>query len=216
MLVCVGIPTIDGKVCAHTMDSLLAEQLLASRQGVHFLVKCEIGCSLIGAARNKLAGWFMRTKQAERLVFIDSDISWKGGDLTAMIKRDKDVIGGTYRAKQENVKFHIHGVPEPKGDLLKVDGLPGGFLQISRNALDRMEPYVDCYDDPDVIMLRDYFPTGIHGERYYGEDYGFCRLYAECGGTIYLDPDIELKHHDGTRHFTGSPRKWLEELAEGR
>lgn len=212
MLVCVGIPSIDGKVCAHTLDSLLAEQLLASQQGIHLLVKCEIGCSLIGAARNKLASWFLRTKQADRMVFIDADISWKGGDLTKLLKHGKDVIGGTYRPKQEQVKFHVRGNPEPEGDLFKVEGLPTGFLQISRKAFGQIE-HVEFYDDPEFMALGDYFPTGIHDGRYYGEDYGFCRLYSEAGGTLYLDPDIELKHHDGTRHFTGSPRKWLEELA---
>src|SRR5690606_37887614 len=79
MLVCVGIPTIDGKLHANLVDSLLAETLLGHTQGVHFLVRSEMGCSLIGAARNKLAKWFLDTTQADCLVFVDSDISWPGG-----------------------------------------------------------------------------------------------------------------------------------------
>ena len=61
MLVCVGIPTIDGKPHAQTVDSLLAEQLLGYGRGVHFLVLWEVGCSLIGVARNKIARSFLDT-----------------------------------------------------------------------------------------------------------------------------------------------------------
>src|SRR5690606_40119457 len=87
--VCVGIPTIDGKLHANLVDALLADTLLGHAQGVHFLVKSEMGCSLIGAARNKLARWFLDTPQADALIFVDSDISWKCGALTALAKRDR-------------------------------------------------------------------------------------------------------------------------------
>jgi hypothetical protein len=29
---------------------------------------------------------------------------------------------------------------------------------------------------------------------------------------VWLDPDIELRHHDGMRAYTGNPRKWLESV----
>lgn len=208
MLVCVGIPTIDGKPCANTVDSLLAEQLLGFREGVHFLVEWQIGCSLIGAARNLIAKAFLEGP-ADCLVMVDADISWKGGDLAKLAKRPQDVIGGTYRTKTDTqTTFHVHGDPENVGDLYRVDGLPGGFLKISRKALEAIP--ANQYDHFDGTPVKDFFPTGFHEGRFYGEDYGFCRLWRETGGDVWLDPDIRLRHHDGMRAFTGSPREWLE------
>ncbi len=208
MLICVGIPAHDGKPCAQTVDSLLAEQFLAAQQGVHLLVQWQIGVALIGIARNKLVKQFLDIPEADRMVFVDSDISWRGGDLTKLALRGEDVIGATYRPKSERESYHVHGAPEPVGDLYRVDGLPGGFLKVSRRAFEAM-PAV-AYRDSMGQEWRDYFPTGLHDGVLYGEDYGFCRLWRQTGGEVWLEPDIELRHHDGTRFYTGSPRKWLE------
>jgi hypothetical protein len=212
MLVCVGIPTIDGKPCSNTVDSLLAEQFLGFREGVHFLVLWEIGCSLIGLARNKIAKRFLDIPQADCLVFVDSDISWKGGDLTKLAKRPEDVVGGTYRAKRDDDYYHVRGDPVPHGDLYKVEGLPGGFIKISRKALETIDanPYKDEYGKD----MKDWFPTGFHEGRMFGEDYGFCRLWTATGGTVWLDASIKLRHHDGLRAFHGDPEKWLQTLKE--
>ena len=213
MLACVGIPTIDGKLHANLVDSLLAETLLGHAQGVHYLVKSEIGCSLIGAARNKLVKWFLGT-QADTLVFIDSDISWPGGALTAMVQRSQDVVGGTYRAKQDEVKFHIRGEPKPEGDLLRVEGLPGGFIKITRRAIERMtnaQPYTTDQGE----QMRNWFPTEVVNGSLWGEDYGFCRLWREAGGEVYLDPSIKLRHHDGFRAYTGDPAEWIKGQIDG-
>ena len=214
MLVCVGIPTIDGKLHANLVDALLADTLLGHAQGVHFLVKSEMGCSLIGAARNKLARWFLDTPQADALIFVDSDISWKCGALTALAQRPQDVVGGTYRAKTDDVKFHVRGDPQPEGDLLKVEGLPGGFIKISRNAFERMTN-AEPYTTDEGVAMRNWFPTEIVDGSLWGEDYGFCRLWGEVGGAVYLDPSIRLRHHDGFRAYTGDPAEWIKEQLNG-
>jgi hypothetical protein len=214
MLVCVGIPTIDGKLHANTVDSLLADTLLGHSQGVHYLVKSEMGCSLIGAARNKLVKWFLETSQADCLIFIDSDISWKGGTLTALAKRPQDVVGGTYRAKTDDVKFHVRGLPEQVDDLMRVEGLPGGFIKIKRSVFERMdnaEPYTTDQGEE----MRNWFPTQVVDGSLWGEDYGFCRLWRAKGGEVFLDPAIQLRHHDGFRAYTGDPLEWIKEQVNG-
>lgn len=209
MLVAVGIPVMDGKPCFQTVDSLLAEQLLGYGKGIHFYPIWEIGCSLIGVARNKIVKRFLDSK-CDCLVFVDSDISWKGGDLAKLAQRPEDIVGGTYRAKQDDIRFHMLGMPEKEGDLYKVDGLPGGFLKVSRHALETMpaEPYIDDAGRE----MKNWFPTGIIGGRYYGEDYGFCRIWRDAGGEIFLDPSINLRHHDGLRSFEGDLQAFIEAL----
>lgn len=212
MLVCVGIPTIDGKPHSNLVDSLLAETVLGYGQGVHFLTLWEIGCSLIGVARNKIARRFLDMSQADCLVMVDSDISWKAGDLAKLAKRPEDVVGGTYRAKTDDeVKFHVRGIPKKRGDLLKVEGLPGGFMKISRHALETMK--AETYTDGTTgQQMRDWFPTGMHKGEMWGEDYAFCRQWRDTGGEVFLDPSIKLRHHDGMRCFTGDPADWLKEV----
>lgn len=207
MIVCVGIPSIDGKPCANTVDSLLAEQLLGFAQGVHVLVQWQIGCSLIGIARNKLARKFLDVSQADCMVFVDSDISWTGGDLVRLAKQPQDVIGATYRAKRDDEYYHVRGEPEKRGDLYKVAGLPGGFIKISRRAFEKIE--AQPYTDENGQEMRDYFPTGFHEGRMFGEDYGFCRQWTAAGGEIWLDPSIKLRHHDGLKAYSGDPAEWL-------
>lgn len=211
MLVCVGIASHDGKVCAQTVDSLLAEQFVASRQGVHLLVQWELGCALIGVARNRLAKSFLSIASADCMVMVDADISWPAGTLLRLASRPQDVVGGTYRAKRAAEYWHVDGEPEPVDDLYRVDGLPGGFLKISRRAFQSIE--ANAYLDSAGVEWRDYFPTGFHNGRLYGEDFGFCRLWRESGGEVFLDPSIKLRHHGGSQVYAGDPHEWLESRA---
>lgn len=213
MLICVGIPTYDGKACAQTVDSLLAEQFLALEQGVHILPLWEIGTALIGVARNRLARAFLDISKADCMVFVDADISWSAGDLVRLAQRPEEVVGATYRTKREAEKWHVFGEPQKVGGLYRVDGLPGGFLKVSRSAYETIRP--NRYLDSIGKEWSDYFPTGFHGGRLYGEDYGFCRLWRETGGDVWLDPSIKLRHHDGSRAFSGDPEKWLAGLNVG-
>lgn len=190
------------------MDSLLAEQFIGMPQGVHFLVLWETGSGSIGLGRNRLARNFLDIPEAECIVFVDSDISWTGGELAKLAKRPEDVIGATYRPKIEIECYHIDGKPEPVGDLYRVDGLPGGFIKMSRKAFESIP--ANAYADGDGKEWVDYFPTGFHRGRMYGEDYGFCRQWRDAGGTVFLDPSIKLRHHDGSRAFEGDPKAWIE------
>lgn len=208
MLVCVGIPSIDGKVCANTVDSLVAETLLGHGQGVHFLPKWEINCSLIGVARNKLARAFLDTT-ADCLVMVDADVSWKGGDLARLARHPHDVIGGTYRAKTDEVRFHVRTLLDRCGNLYRVEGLAGGFLKISRRALETV-PAVSYCDEAGREM-KDWFPTGVHNGEMWGEDYGFCRQWRDGGGEVWLDPTLDVRHHDGCRTWRGDAAEWMDE-----
>lgn len=205
----IGIPVIDGKPHYATVDALLAEQFLAAEQGIHLLVEWEVGCSLIGDARNRLAKRFLATG-LKAMVFVDADMSWRAGSLMSLVKSSKDVIGGTYRPKTDEERFHVHGKAAKVGKLYSVGGLPGGFIKISRRALMKLRERAKSYQGTDETPTYDFFPMGFHRGSYYGEDYGFCRLWREAGGEVFLDPTLILRHHDGMRFFEGDPKVWLE------
>lgn len=210
MLIYVGIPVLDGKPYAALVDSLLAEQLLGYGQGVHLLVDWQIGCSLIGSARNELAKRFLATKEADCLVFVDGDISWSAGALIGLAKRPEKVVGGTYRAKRADVRFHVLGHPRKAGRLYEVDGIPGGFMKIDRSAFEAITPNQYLAEGE---VTSDYFPEGFFDGGLYGEDYGFCRLWRATGGKVFVDPAIDLRHHDGMTMYVGSARNWLRKEA---
>lgn len=208
MIVYVGIPCMDGRVLAPLVDSLLAEQLLALKGGVHLIIDWEIGCSLVHVARNRIASRFLASPLSDTLVFVDSDMSWTGGDLVKLARRPESVIGGTYRTKQaEPVHFHVRPPVTWEGDVLRVDGLPTGFLKISREALLKLDATPYTHGEGETHW--DFFPTGVRDGEMWGEDYGFCRLCADRGVPIYLDPSLKLRHHDGMQKFEGDVIEWL-------
>lgn len=211
MIVCVGIPCVDGKPLAQTVDALLAEQFLCSREGVHLLVQWESGIPYVCIARNRLAKRFLDVKEADCMVFIDADMSWTPGTLLKLIRQPRDVIGGTYRTKTPTERFlvdaHEHK-PEQVGDLWRVDGLPGGFLKVTRAAYEKIN--TRQYLDSNNEVYSDFFPTGWLGDRYYQEDYGFCWLWRMNGGEVWLDPSLHLRHHLGINQvFEGDAVEWM-------
>lgn len=207
MIVTIGLPAYDGRVVAPLVDSLLAEQFLGIKQGVHLIIDWEIGCGLIHVARNRIANRFLQGK-TDALVFVDSDMSWKGGDLVRLAKRKQDVVGGTYRTKtNEEVRFHVRGPVRKRGELWNVHGLPTGFLKISRRALEKID--AKPYRHSETETHYDFFPTGVSNRMMWGEDYGFCRLWLKSGGKIWLDPTLTLRHHDGMQVFAGDVGEWL-------
>jgi hypothetical protein len=206
----IGIPVLDGKPHVALADCLLAEQMIGQKYGVRFKFEWVVGCSIIGLARNELVRRFLRANGSSSIVFVDADISWQPGVLTRLAIRSEPVIGGTYRPKQECERYFIRGPVEAVGGLYRVGGLPGGFLKVDRSAFLAIK--AEAYEC-EGLTLNDYFPIGINKGVYWGEDYGFCRLWREAGGTVWLDPSIQLRHHDGGRFYSGNPNTWLRKNA---
>ena len=100
----VGIPAYDGSVCCETVRALLNEQGVALSAGIDFQVAFIPSCSLITMARNQAVTEFLAT-DADKLIFIDSDVSWQPGELIKLAAHPVDFVGGAYRLKQEAVSY---------------------------------------------------------------------------------------------------------------
>ncbi len=215
-IITVAIPAIDSKAHAALVDALLAEQVMALNTGSALLVIWERGCASAQIARNRLVRDFLEAGVSDRLVFVDADISWKMGDLLRLARREEDVIGGTYRAKKDDVTFHVDGpigMMDTHG-LWEVGGLPGGFLAVSRSALERMKLHARPYIEASGREVRDWFRAGFHEGRMLTEDYGFCAFWRDLGGSVFLDTAPSLKHWDGNRAYEGDAEMWLVERME--
>lgn len=161
-----------------------------------------LGDSLVTRARNKIVAKFMESN-FDYLMFIDSDIQFKMGDINRLRSHGKTVIGGVY------LKKTIPYVPvanrrEGSEDGLEVMKEVGtGFMMIHRSVFEdirAMQPEFsyDADDDEETASYYDYFRVGVVEEdgrkRYLSEDYYFCYLARLAGHKIYYDTSVFTTH----------------------
>lgn len=207
----VAVPAYDGKITIETARSLCNEQVMAALSGQEISIQFVPGGSLVTTVRDRIAGDFLAS-DADRLIFIDSDVSWELGDLLKLAKHPVDFVGGCYRYKQEPEAYPVHYLdkPElwadPETGLLEVSALPAGFLCLSRDVFTRLKEAFPnrTYKHFDHEMHA-YFWAPPGG----GEDGQFCNEWRQVGGQVWLDPSFTLTHTGGNPDFTGNIGQWL-------
>jgi glycosyltransferase involved in cell wall biosynthesis len=91
-------------------------------------------------------------------------------------------------------------------EIVEIEYATTGFLLIKREVFDKMRqvhPHRKYINDIDGYMsanpdaFYDFFPATIREStrRFESEDFGFSRLWKECGGTVYLHTNVSLRHH---------------------
>ncbi len=200
MKIFIGIPSYDPKLQSEVVHSLFKEQQIATHRGDSITLSIISGDAGIVGARNQLVTNFFDSG-CEKLFFLDSDITWEAGDLLKLCHYPLDFVGGAYRYKTQEEKYPIRFLPESaKKDisnpgLMEVDGLPTGFLSISKNVFEKIilknpNRLYEHFDSAAYAFFQMFFKDGC----LVGEDYLFCRDWQSTGGKIYLDPDIKLTH----------------------
>lgn len=211
MRVMFGIPSLDAKVEVKTVQSLLAETEILDDMGHETSVSFVTGCSLITHARNDLCTTFLRSG-FDKLMFIDADVSWEPGAVMRLVHHAHDVVGGAYPYKRGEEGYPVTwlGSRERVGGLIEVDALPGGFLCVSRPAL---ETIAVAHPERRYAFGQDqhfaFFDAPFQNGRLYGEDNAFCALWRSIGGKVWIDPDLTLTHTGGNPSYTGRIGDWL-------
>lgn len=218
MKIFVAIPAYDRKISVETARALLNEQAAAALSGIELTAHFLPGCSLITMARNQLADDFIAS-DADRLVFIDADLSWEPGSILRLCSSDVPCVGGAYRFKQAEESYPINWAPQELTDekrrfaeigLMVVDGLPGGFMALTREAL---QQFRDVHGNRTYVHFERaayaYFTAPFRDGRLMGEDNAFCADLQAAGVPILLDPSLILTHHDGSNDFKGCVGEWL-------
>jgi hypothetical protein len=209
----VAVPAYDGKIGVETVRSLLNEQGAALLAGIEFQTMFLPGCSLITQARNQLAADFMASG-ADKLVFVDSDVSWEPGAIVKLASHDVDFVGGAYRLKQEAEAYPVGWLPDAelwaKDGLLEVASVPAGFMCLTRAVFARLKVSHPCraYSHYE-FQGHAYFHAPVKNGQLYGEDAAFCEDWREIGGTIWLDPELAITHHGGGQTYPGHIGNWL-------
>ena len=178
----------------------------------------EIGNAYISNARAVLAHRAIKGG-ADVFVFLDYDLSWEPKHLLKLIETPGDVVGGTYRYKQETEEYMgIIRSGEDHRPICRDDGcihaawLPAGFLKLTRAAF---ETYRAAYpeflfgDETTNEQSLDLFNHGAKHGTWWGEDAAFCRNWNEIGGQVWCVPDLNITHWSGETPYKGNFHEFL-------
>lgn len=219
MKIFVAVPSRDNRISIPAFKSLLGECEFARGSGDGVEVSFLPGCSLLPHGRNELVQQFMESG-ADRLVFVDDDMSWEPGALIRLAHHDVDIVGGAGRAKEPEERYCVTWLDKPElwsdeRGLIEVKSLGAAFLAISRAAIEKLREQADrAYTgDLDRVVYCHFYVPFVDGV-FHGEDAAFCRDWRGCGGTIWLDPELTLSHWDGNRPFVGNIGAWLKRRTE--
>lgn len=223
MRIFVAIPVYDGKLHVQSVRALLNEQSIALGNGDDFTVSFLSSNAGIAQGRNQLATEFMDSG-FDRMVFLDSDVTFETGAIVKLAHQPVEFVAGCYRYKKPTEEYPIRWLKDTGGELfngidlgnnkalIEVEGVPTGFLALSRNVFQAM---LDKFPERGKTvqcghLAYCFFQMPLVDGVLFGEDYYFCREWKNLGGKIFLDPEIELTHWDfnPTPH-TGHIGDWL-------
>jgi hypothetical protein len=210
MHVMVAIPAYSGTIHLGTMRSLFTDLLSLQARGDQWSLHDECGNALIADARALIVAQFLDS-EADTLVFIDSDVCWEAGALLKLLDHPVDMVAGIYPQRRDPINYCVKWDTSKteliaENGLLQVEGVPAGFMKLSRKQLESMveqypdtEFYVENAPNQKAWALFADYRIGKHKM---GEDYAFCRRWTDMGGKVWIDPEISMGHV-GYKTFKG-------------
>lgn len=217
MKICVCTPVYSGLVNLQFMMSLMETiQRVKKSECMFYSI---VGSSILPMARNSLVAKAM-SWGADKIVFIDDDISWKSDDFQRLILHPVPIAAGVYQKRPHDpmappemaVSSFPEGMHADHRGLIEVDGAATGFMRVDREVFEALKPCVvklydhrNNEDKAEAAELYEYFAYGkmLKDNRtaFEGEDFNFCRKARSSGFRTFVDPSIKLGHHVGQFRF---------------
>ena len=210
----------SGRPCANYVMSLTDSTAFLAENGIAFdyWLHCE-DCH-VDDARNFLVQEFLAT-EAPYMVFIDDDVGFTTEALAKLISfKDADIVGGAYPLKQDiedyptRIRADVPVMQAREDGLLEVEGVPTGFMRISRKVLETLSEkrkhmyYVPTGAQADDRRCQVIFERMmVNGKRWSG-DLNFCREARQAGFKVFVDPEMEFSHQ-GNKRWDGHLGNWL-------
>jgi hypothetical protein len=161
------------------------------------------GQSDIYVARNVLANEFLKRKEYDTLIWVDSDIGFTRDQLKALIDSDEPMVSGLYTDKcqppmpfcrnNDGVQLPLEEIPVE--GMLPARFVPGGFLKTERSVFEKLiatgaaAPYGKG-------NFHHFFYGRIVLDNLLSEDYSFSDLCYLNGIQPWINCGIRL-NHDG-------------------
>lgn len=200
-----------GGVVEGTVDSVLGELHYCSANKINMGYSRISGDALIERSRSRALGKFM-SSDADVMVMIDHDITWRPGDVAHMANvahKEKALVGGLYckRAfkKGWSSRVPFNGTIQfGKPGLIETPALATGFLAIPRTVvagidakLDITQPYwkqkfkeaVSAQDHAEINLLQDMSIAPIADGAYRQVEYEY-KDYFRCIRYKSARPDV--------------------------
>lgn len=203
----IGTPCYDGRLDVWYVNSLVNTVKLAKDRGIDLIPIWVSFDSLIQRARNDtifaaIEGDF------DDIIWIDSDIEWDPEWIFTLLNYTEDVVGGTYRKKNDREEYVIKQQtltpPNPTTGLIEVNGLGTGFVKMSRAAFlylwNTSTPYVDPKDGKERRLI---FDIAVKNNLLMSEDIFAFEKLTSGGFKIWLDPKMCCSHI-GPYKFVGN------------
>lgn len=206
--VMLGFPVYDKPHPQHEAAAMGTVALL-SRLGIHH-GWCHIAGQPIHTARNLLVGAFLESDFTD-LMFIDADMSWSPLDIVRLLAQPHPFIGGVGRKRNDTPDTDLRAwcfqplddqpAHDPSG-AFAVAMIGTGFLLLNRKVFRTLEAHggVERVTQTDGLPYPRFFRWRFRDGYELSEDYGFCEDYRAAGGTVMVDPTIELSHFGHQNH----------------
>ena len=130
----------------------------------------------------------------DKIIWIDSDISWTPEDFVKLYESEEDIVSGVYLSDRGAPMFS--GSEKPKNELLnttekfEVKYTGFGFLAVKQGVF---ESLTRPWFEPTFKKV-----TDESGKEYLipqGEDFSFCAKATKAGYKIFVDPTVNVGHH---------------------
>jgi len=222
MKVVLCVPTI-ARPYQQLLDSIRAAVPLLDEAGIEHQMVTEVGNPYISQARNVMLRKALDAN-ADHIIFLDHDLSFDPQALLKLVQTEGDVVAGTYRFKREPEEYmgslfnstQNRPIVRPNDGAIHAEWIPAGFLKVTPKAVDRfMKAYPHLSYGPAYKPLVDLFNHGAHKGLWYGEDYAFSRNWNDCGGYIWLVPDLNITHHSADTAYPGNFHIYLRQQPGG-
>ena len=216
MKVVLCVPTIT-RPYQQLLDSIRAAVPALDAAGIEHQMVSEVGNPYISQARNVMLRKALDT-DPDQIIFLDHDISFDPAALVKLIQTEGDVVAGTYRFKRDEEEYmgclfnstQNRPIVRPSDGAIHAEWIPAGFLKITPKAVDQfMKAYPHLTYGVAYKPYVDLFNHGAHKGLWYGEDYAFSRNWNDCGGYIWLVPDLNITHHSADKAYPGNFHMFL-------
>jgi len=197
---------------AEYVKSLVATMGYLNKEGVSYLYLNEYS-SQVNAAREATAmgSRFLHAFETsplrgevtyDKMIWIDSDISWSPEDFIKLYSSKFDIVSGLYFNEEkvplftfkENDIYFDYGKLKHKEYPFEVFGVGFGFVAIRSGVFESIpRPWFET----EFQRIRN--DQGKEMFIPWGEDYSWCIKAQESGYKIYLDPSIRVGHHKKIR-----------------
>lgn len=203
--VMIATPSYNGTNVVEYTQSLQVATLHCFQYGVLLELINTSGFSLVQMARNWLIAEFLSHPEFTHMMWIDDDLGFSPDGIMKLLQSGKDVVGGVYLTKHPRTPMFPYMSAGPEKDhLQKAWRIPGGFLLLTRRAVEAMAAQCEMIliehdgtekETPhmfDVALVPDQKdPTK---QRVLGEDFVLSHRALEAGFDIFVRTDIAFSH----------------------